>query len=187
MASLRHTSVALVTLALIAAACSSEDGAIPSTAATTGVTAGTTTSTVDPDGQPVIRPNRVPDELASFPLSTIIIGSEQWEVAVANTPALRSQGLMRVTDLLDLEGMLFQFDETREYGFFMKDTLIDLDIAYFDENGTYLTKLTMTPCVTQECETYLPGVEFRYALEAPAGDLAFLTDGMDLVMLSRPP
>jgi uncharacterized membrane protein (UPF0127 family) len=84
---------------------------------------------------------------------------------------------MNVTDLLDLDGMLFVWPDEVEGSFWMKDTLIPLDIAFFTGEGAVVGVLTMEPCRTDPCETYSVGAPFRYALEARVGALAGLSDG----------
>ncbi|MEA3502816.1 MAG: DUF192 domain-containing protein, partial [Actinomycetota bacterium] len=78
-----------------------------------------------------------PAGLDGFEAATITIDGRELSVAVADTQALRAQGLMGVTDLGGLDGMLFVFQETTDGGFWMKDTLIALDIAFFDAGGVF--------------------------------------------------
>lgn len=103
-------------------------------------------------------------------------------MAVADTPALRGRGLMGVTDLGDLDGMLFVFGSDTETGFWMKDTLIPLDIAFFTEGGAFVDLLRMEPCTEEPCPVYAAASPYRYAIEAPAGDLAFVGSGSKLVL-----
>jgi len=119
-----------------------------------------------------------PDEpagLDGFETSTITVDGRELIVAVAETPDQRSQGLMGVTDLGGLDGMLFVFQADSEGGFWMKNTLIPLDIVFFTADGGFVDALTMLPCVEDPCPTYRPDGSYRYALEALAGDLAFVT------------
>ena len=114
--------------------------------------------------------------LTGFPESTTItIDDRELTVAVADTPALRAHGLMGVTDLGELDGMLFVWEEDSESGFWMKDTLIPLDIAFFDSDGVVVNVLTMVPCASDDCPRYRAGAPYRHAVEAPAGDLGFVT------------
>jgi hypothetical protein len=116
-----------------------------------------------------------PAGLEGFETSTITAGNREMVVAVADTPDRRSQGLMGVTDLGGLDGMLFVFQVDSNGRFWMKNTLIPLDIAFFAVDGTFVDSMTMAPCSEDPCPTYRPNGSYRYALEAPAGDLAFVT------------
>ena len=116
-----------------------------------------------------------PTGLDGFETSTITVDGRELIVAVAETPDQRSQGLMGVTDLGGLDGMLFVFQADSEGGFWMKNTLIPLDIVFFTVDGGFVDALTMVPCVEDPCPTYRPDGSYRYALEALAGDLAFVT------------
>ena len=101
-------------------------------------------------------------------------------VAVANTPETRTQGLMGVTELGGLDGMLFVFEADSESGFWMRDTLIPLDIAFFAFDRIFVDKLTMVPCTTDDCPLYHATGPYRYAIEAPEGDLGFVTEASTL-------
>ena len=116
-------------------------------------------------------------DVDGFTKREIELDGEVWTVAVADTPELRQRGLMFVEDLGDLQGMVFVFEEERTGGFWMKNTLIPLDIAFFDGLGLYVGGLTMEPCNTDSCPTYDVGRSYVFALEAPAGHLSHLAAG----------
>jgi uncharacterized protein len=90
-------------------------------------------------------------------------------VRVARTPTQRQRGLMRVPEVPEGAGMLFVFEQEGEGGFWMKDTLVPLDIAFAGRDGTVHAILTMEPCTEEPCATYDPGVAYDRALEVPAG------------------
>lgn len=73
------------------------------------------------------------------PTDTVIVGNKAFEVEIANTPEKRQEGLSTIKKLDEGEGMLFVFDEVQDYvTFTMKDTDIDLDIVFIDEEGTVI-------------------------------------------------
>ncbi|MFO8076214.1 MAG: DUF192 domain-containing protein [Egibacteraceae bacterium] len=96
---------------------------------------------------------------------------EPLTVYLADTPALRREGLMGWERLPEGTGMLFVFDEEREGGFWMKDTLLPLSIAFADAEGHLVAILDMEPCEADPCPTYDPDVAYRYALEVEQGAL----------------
>jgi uncharacterized membrane protein (UPF0127 family) len=63
-------------------------------------------------------------------------GTHQFTVQVAATPEQQERGLMFVTSLGDDQGMIFPFSPPAEQSFWMKNTLIPLDIIFIRANGT---------------------------------------------------
>jgi uncharacterized protein len=90
-------------------------------------------------------------------------------VQVADTPKIRDKGLMFVEKLPENEGMLFVFSEETYGGFWMKNTLIPLSIAFLDADGKILKILDMVPCKEDICPTYDPEIYYHYALEVNLG------------------
>ena len=91
------------------------------------------------------------------------------EVEVADSPWERRVGLMHRTSLPDDAGMVFLFEEPSDGGFWMKNTLIPLSIAFWSEEGRILAILDMQPCEAESCPVYDPGVRFVGALEVNQG------------------
>jgi len=123
-----------------------------------------------------------PVGLDGFDTTVITIDDRTMTVAVAETREQRSQGLMGVTDLGGLDGMLFVFQRDSSGGFWMKDTLIPLDIVFFDAEGALVDRFMMEPCTEDPCPSYVPGGPYRYAVEAPAGDLGFVGETSTLTI-----
>lgn len=105
--------------------------------------------------------------------SVTLIGPEGEEISVnieiADDNAERAKGLMGRDHLDKGAGMLFVFDEPREASFWMKNTLIPLDILYFDIDGNLVSSMTMTPCLANPCASYPSGGAAAYALEVNEG------------------
>src|SRR3989344_2583652 len=78
-------------------------------------------------------------------------------------------GLMNRTELPADRGMLFVFEQPQILSFWMKDTLIPLDILFFDEEGNFLNTQTMDPCMADPCPVYSSSGLATYALELVSG------------------
>jgi uncharacterized membrane protein (UPF0127 family) len=152
----------VIAIGLLAAACSS------TSVDTTTTSTTTTTTTADAVA--------VPPQLADYDVQDVQVGDRAMLLAIADNPSLRRQGLQFVTDLEDLEGMLFFWRHDGD-AFWMKDTLIPLDIVWFNEDGTYKDRTSMAPCTQTPCPTYSPadGLDFRFAIEAPLGALDWVS------------
>ena len=107
-------------------------------------------------------------------------GSAKFTVEVADTDAERTQGLMFRDNLAKFESMLFIYDNPQHVAFWMKNTLIPLDILYFTAEGVLLDIR----------ENAAPGdlVPFRssgpvqYVLEVNAGTSKNLKFGLGTVL-----
>jgi uncharacterized membrane protein (UPF0127 family) len=92
-------------------------------------------------------------------------------VLVADTPELRSTGLMRREDLPADAGMIFVYDAPTEGAFWMKDTLLPLTIAFVGDDGVVQQLTDMEPCTVadEDCRRYAAERPYRYAIEANQG------------------
>lgn len=63
----------------------------------------------------------------------VIFGTDTVLADVASLPDQRAQGLMNRDTVPDGTGMLFVFPTVEERSFWMKDTRVSLDVAFFDE------------------------------------------------------
>ena len=106
----------------------------------------------------------------------MLVAGDPWTVAVADDAAERARGLSGVEDLGGLRGMLFVYPGDVTAGFWMKDTSIPLDIAFFAADGSLVDQRSMVPCPADPCPVYAPGRPYRCALEVPAGGFAGLAD-----------
>ena len=86
-------------------------------------------------------------------------------VEVANDEQERQQGLMFREFLDENSGMLFIFNEKAKYGFWMKNTLIPLDVVYIDEDLNIVDIIYAEPCKEDPCFIYKPKSDARYVLE----------------------
>jgi uncharacterized membrane protein (UPF0127 family) len=86
-------------------------------------------------------------------------------VEVADTPAAQARGLMGVEKLEADRGMVFLNRAPSSGPFYMKDTLIPLDIAFWDETGTIVDVLQMEPCRSEPCKFYYSRAPYFAAVE----------------------
>lgn len=84
-------------------------------------------------------------QLDKLKQETCKIGKHVFHLWVMDTDAKRQEGLMFVkdTDMKDNEGMIFIFPNEDYRRFWMRNTLIDLDITYNDKDGRILNFYTM--------------------------------------------
>ncbi len=86
-------------------------------------------------------------------------------VEIADSPSERELGLMNRTKLEKDTGMLFVFRDAQVLNFWMKNTLIPLEIIYFDKDGSFVNTAEMTPCTVDPCAQYRSAAQAQYALE----------------------
>jgi uncharacterized membrane protein (UPF0127 family) len=95
------------------------------------------------------------------------------ELELALSPEEQARGLMFRTRLDPNAGMLFVFSSLEEHPFWMKNTLIRLDIIWLDANARIVGFQENVPlCVTPSCPTYSVGKPSRFVLETNAGFVA---------------
>ncbi|MGH2758152.1 MAG: DUF192 domain-containing protein [Actinomycetota bacterium] len=121
----------------------------------------------EPALEPTPEPTPPPDGvLMRFEDSTVA-------VEIAADPEHHQRGLMFREDLDEDAGMLFIFPAPKEGGFWMKNTLIPLSIAYMSWGGDstfeVLSIVDMEPCRVEDCPNYPAGVAFDAALEVNQG------------------
>jgi uncharacterized membrane protein (UPF0127 family) len=92
-------------------------------------------------------------------------------IEVALTPEDQQRGLMGRPELAADAGMLFVFDAPRRLGFWMKDTLIPLDVVFIDSGKKIVDIQTMPPCPAEVelCPNYTAKEPALYALEINGG------------------
>ncbi len=107
-----------------------------------------------------------------FETVQITIGKKKIQVEVAKEPAQHQKGLMYRTALEKDRGMLFIFPREETLSFWMKNTYIDLAIAYIDKSLTIIDIQEMkatSPLEIVEPPSYPSKKPAKYALEMEKG------------------
>lgn len=100
----------------------------------------------------------------TFPDGTVI------HVEVASDEATREQGLMYRDQLPDDRGMIFLFPRPGVYPFWMKNTLIPLDMIWIDADHRVVhIAARVPPCKADPCPSYPPEGNASCVLETAAG------------------
>jgi uncharacterized protein len=107
---------------------------------------------------------------------------------LAATGDQRALGLMYITELGGPDGMVFRYDSPTTAAFWMKNTIMPLSIAFYDQDGAYLDAFDMAPCTADPCPSYPPPANFVDAIEVPQGmlDELGMTPGSVLAVSDLP-
>ena len=94
-------------------------------------------------------------------------GQASFDVTLADTPKKRALGLMHVEHLPKRSGMLFVYPTEGKVAFWMKNTLLPLDILFFDATG----KMTGMHANAQphDLNPKIGGETVKYVLEINGG------------------
>lgn len=110
---------------------------------------------------------QTPTPTSQISRTEISFGTTTLQVDVANTEALREQGLSgRVT--LGADAMLFLFNEDGQWGIWMKDMQFSIDILWLSADGVVLT-VDHDVAPDTYPQAFYPSTPARYVLELPAG------------------
>lgn len=115
--------------------------------------------------------------------TSVSIGNLNVEAKIAANSKDRQAGLSKVDSLPLNEGMLFVFDKSDSYIFWMKGMKFAIDIIWLDENKKIVTIAKNVPAEPGkndlQLKQYKPSGPAKYVLEVNAGitDLYNLQDG----------
>ena len=92
-------------------------------------------------------------------------------IEIVKERAERTRGLQFRESMSKDSGMLFIFPESRRHSFWMKDTLISLDIIWLDQGQSIVhIAYNVPPCPPNTlCPSYIPPSSALYVLEVNAG------------------
>ena len=101
-------------------------------------------------------------------LSSGEFGGVSLRVEFATTTVARERGLSGRENIPDDYGILFVFPKDGYYGFWMKDTLVPLDIFWLDDKG-HVVFIAQDVATSTYPNVFYPSAPARYVLETAAG------------------
>lgn len=115
----------------------------------------------------------------SLPFHNASIGENKLRIMIARTPVEKASGLMFFRELAPNQGMLFCYDQPQIMTFWMKNTVLYLDILFLDEDFRIVDIIeSMVPGVgvrDEDLPRYRSRYPAQYALELPAGAVASMS------------
>jgi uncharacterized protein len=166
----RNVSTCALAVALAVAACSHD----ARDAATTVSPAAAPSASTAPAVQLGSWCHAVPLERSFCSVLVLPAPKATLRLAVQDTEARRERGLMGVRAVPAGEGMLFAFaDGDRQHQFWMKDTLVPLDMIFVRSDGTVMTIAEDVPATkagTPNDRIARRNGEGRYVIELASGE-----------------
>jgi uncharacterized membrane protein (UPF0127 family) len=101
---------------------------------------------------------------------TVYIHDTAFQAEIADTPEKHARGLMFRTSLKEGFGMLFVFPDDEVRSFWMKNTLIPLDMIFLNSDRQVVDLYSsVPPCRADPCPSYTSALPARYVLEIAGG------------------
>jgi hypothetical protein len=122
------------------------------------------------DGPQPVLPTPPPAQASPKPPRAVLDDGFVIQLELALTPDEITQGLMFRPSLADNRGMLFLFEVDRVPSFWMKHTMIPLDLLFLDGQGAIVDLVeNAQPCAAEPCPQYIPSRAVSAVLEVSAG------------------
>ncbi|MBS1715279.1 MAG: DUF192 domain-containing protein [Armatimonadetes bacterium] len=108
-------------------------------------------------------------QLDNLEQAEVSVDGHKFRLWVMDTDAKRSEGMMFLEnkDFKDDEGMVFAFGQEAQRRFWMRNTLVDLDVCYCDKSGKVLNTYTMK--AHDETTDYSSAGPSQFVIELRAG------------------
>jgi uncharacterized membrane protein (UPF0127 family) len=124
------------------------------------------------DADTTVPPTTSEISIPALPRTTLPDGTRV-SLELAITSEEIGRGLMFRPSLPDDRGMLFLFNADRVASFWMKNTIIPLDLVFLDREGRVVDLIeNARPCPADPCPQYVPDRPTRAVLELAAGSAA---------------
>lgn len=132
-----------------------------------------------------------PPHLAGLPMSEVAVetssGTHRFRVWIAADPASRANGLMLVHEMPPDYGMLFLFEQTQYTSFWMRDTVLPLDLVFVGADGRVVNIAHETRPFTEDpIPSAAPVIAVLEVLAGTAARIG-LAVGDRIEMPKRPP
>jgi uncharacterized membrane protein (UPF0127 family) len=105
------------------------------------------TAPASPDAKPAEPPRERPGSrrhpVSGLPLERVTIGGRTFDLEVAANEAAIQRGLGGRSEIADDGGMVFVFPFPSNHSFWMRDCLVDIDIAFLDRDGVVVAAYDM--------------------------------------------
>ena len=119
-----------------------------------------TTTSDSPTQAPVSTGQKLP-----ISAEAILPNGTKIQLEVAQTPKQQEIGLMYRTSLPDNQGMLFKFPSAQPVKFWMKNTLIPLDMVFIHNGVVKYIQTSAPPCTSEPCPSYGPNTLIDSVIE----------------------
>ncbi|MGA9944008.1 MAG: DUF192 domain-containing protein [Candidatus Cybelea sp.] len=129
---------------------------------------------------------------AALPAVTVHAPRADLTLEVARTEPQREHGLMDRTTIAPHTGMIFVFTDDQVVDFWMKDTLVPLDMIFVAADGTVrrvFANVPVAPKTVSDAEIPRVGARAKYVIELKAGEAApdGIAQGVKLDLHAVPP
>lgn len=125
------------------------------------------------DAPQTVPPTRSAPAASSRQPRVVLPDGFRLQLELAVTPEEVAQGLMFRPSLPEDQGMLFLFEVERVPSFWMKHTMIPLDLLFLDRAGAIVDLVeNARPCAADPCPQYVPSRAVSAVLEVGAGTVA---------------
>lgn len=108
---------------------------------------------------------------------TIVLNQTNFVFEVASTVEERALGMMGREEWAEIDGMLFVHEEPQRVAYWMKNTALEMEILYLNEDFKIMEIYTGVPF--DLTPHYSDSSEILYVLEIPPDSLSFILENQE--------